>query len=436
MRYWLLRHPLNYADLANHGLLRYDKVFRDSRLSLGDIVYLMAENGEIYGWGTVAIIIPYQDERLREEVCKVALLNGVVHPQLVESNITLGTPEIAELMSNAKHNLTELSVTQVSRLNQLVQSQGENAPALTTNRKQDFAITSIPMLNQIKRSLKVFLCHSSGDKPAVRDLYNRLRSAADYISPWLDEEDLLPGQRWEDEIPRAVRGSDVVLVCLSRESVTKSGYVQKEIKDALDVADRQPEGTIFLIPARLEECEIPDRLRHLHYVNLFEERGFERLIRALASRAEKLGVGQSAEPKKPSRSNKQVEEATSEGAADFPINLEGELKIIGRQVGDVTILDMSGKITIGEGNVTLRRAIGSLLKEGKKKILLNLEGVSYIDSSGIGELVSSYTLISRNDGGLKLLKLARPLKDLLAITKLLSVFDTYEDEAEALKSFR
>lgn len=138
--------------------------------------------------------------------------------------------------------------------------------------------------------LKVFLCHSSGDKPAVRDLYKRLRSAADYISPWLDEEDLLPGQRWEDEIPRAVRDSDVVIVCLSRSSVNKTGYVQKEIKYALDVADEQPDGAIFLIPARLEECELPERLKHLHWVDLHEARGFDKLMRALKSRAEKLGL--------------------------------------------------------------------------------------------------------------------------------------------------
>lgn len=286
------------------------------------------------------------------------------------------------------------------------------------------------------RPLKVFLCHSSGDKPAVRGLYDRLRSAADYISPWLDEEDLLPGQRWEDEIPAAVRSSDVVLVCLSRESINKSGYVQKEIKDALDVADRQPEGTIFLIPAKLEECQIPNRLSHLHYVNLFEDRGFERLMRALASRAQKLGINQSTELKKPGSPDKQVGEAPSKHAIDFLINSEGELKIRGRQVGDITIVDLSGRLTIGEGTITLRRAIGSLLKEGKKKILLNLEGVSYIDSSGIGELVSSYTLVSRNAGGLKLLKLTQTVKELLAITKLLSVFDAYEDEAEALKSFK
>jgi len=113
-----------------------------------------------------------------------------------------------------------------------------------------------------------------------------------------------------------------------------------------------------------------------------------------------------------------------------------ELNINERQAGDVTVLDMSGKITIGEGSVALRTAIRRVLEEGKKRILLNLAGVSYIDSSGIGELVSSYTAINKEGGQLKLLNLTQKLQDLLAITKLLTVFDVYESEADALNSFK
>jgi anti-sigma B factor antagonist len=113
-----------------------------------------------------------------------------------------------------------------------------------------------------------------------------------------------------------------------------------------------------------------------------------------------------------------------------------ELNIAERQAGDVTVLDMSGKITIGEGSVSLRTAVRRLLEEGKKRILLNLGGVSYIDSSGIGELVSSYTAINKENGQLKLLNLTQKLRDLLTITKLLTVFDVYESEAEALNSFK
>ena len=113
-----------------------------------------------------------------------------------------------------------------------------------------------------------------------------------------------------------------------------------------------------------------------------------------------------------------------------------ELNISERQAGDVTILDMDGKITIGDGSVALRGAVKRLLDEGKKKVLLNLAGVGYIDSSGIGELVSSYTSINNASGQLKLLNLTQKLQDLLTITKLLTVFDVYESEADALNSYK
>jgi anti-sigma B factor antagonist len=113
-----------------------------------------------------------------------------------------------------------------------------------------------------------------------------------------------------------------------------------------------------------------------------------------------------------------------------------ELNINERQAGDVTVLDMSGKITIGEGSVALRTAIRRLLEEGKKRILLNLAGISYVDSSGIGELVSSYTAINKEGGQLKLLNLTQKIQDLLTITKLLTVFDVYDGEADALNSFK
>ncbi len=112
-----------------------------------------------------------------------------------------------------------------------------------------------------------------------------------------------------------------------------------------------------------------------------------------------------------------------------------ELNISERQAGDVTILDLDGKVTLGEGSVALRTAIRRLLGEGKNKILLNLAGVGYVDSSGIGELVSSFTAVNKEGGQLKLLKLTQKIQDLLAITKLLTVFDVFDDEGEALGSY-
>jgi len=131
--------------------------------------------------------------------------------------------------------------------------------------------------------LRVFLCHSSSDKPDVRELYRRLRD--DNFEPWLDEESLLPGQDWDHEIRKAIRACDVVLVCLSKNSISKVGYIQKEIRNVLDVADEQPDGTVFLIPVRLKPCEVPDRMRRWHWVDLFEETGYDRLIRSLRNRS-------------------------------------------------------------------------------------------------------------------------------------------------------
>ena len=112
-----------------------------------------------------------------------------------------------------------------------------------------------------------------------------------------------------------------------------------------------------------------------------------------------------------------------------------ELNISERQAGDITILDMDGKVTIGEGSVALRTTIRRLLGEGKKKILLNLGRVGYVDSSGIGELVSGLTAVNREDGHLKFLNVSQRLQELLTITKLLTVFDVFEDESQALNSY-
>lgn len=127
--------------------------------------------------------------------------------------------------------------------------------------------------------LRIFLCHSSRDKPTVRRLYKRLRS--DGLDPWLDEEELLPGQDWEFEIKKAVRRANLVIVCLSRESVDQAGYVHKEIQIALDAAAEQPSNTIYLIPLRLDGVEVPEGLRRRQWVDLFEERGYERLMKAI-----------------------------------------------------------------------------------------------------------------------------------------------------------
>jgi hypothetical protein len=127
---------------------------------------------------------------------------------------------------------------------------------------------------------RIFLCHASEDKAQVREVYHRLR-AIDGFEPWLDEEDLLSGQEWAREIPRALQTSDFILIFLSRNSVAKRGYVQREMKLALDALQELPEGTIHTIPVRIDECEVPESFRRYHWANLFEPTGFDRVVRAI-----------------------------------------------------------------------------------------------------------------------------------------------------------
>ena len=111
------------------------------------------------------------------------------------------------------------------------------------------------------------------------------------------------------------------------------------------------------------------------------------------------------------------------------------VKLNTRQVGDVSVVDVAGRITLGEGSSALRDTLRDMVSKNQKKILLNLGEVSYIDSSGIGELVSGFTTVTNSGGQLKLLNLTKRVKDLLQITKLYTVFDVHEDEAGAIRSF-
>jgi hypothetical protein len=127
--------------------------------------------------------------------------------------------------------------------------------------------------------LKVFLCHAHTDRNAVHDLYLRLKE--DHVQPWLDREVLLPGQNWAYEIRNAILRSDVVIVCLSRGFDDQNGFRHQELKIALRKARVLPKEDIFIIPVRFEKCSMPDSIRHLHRVDLFEADGYQKLIRSL-----------------------------------------------------------------------------------------------------------------------------------------------------------
>ena len=186
------------------------------------------------------------------------------------------------------------------------------------------------------RPLKVFLSHAHADADAVRALYDRL--VADGVDAWLDKEKLIPGQDWEREIRKAVREADVVIVCLSKQ-FNQRGYRQKEVRIALDEAEMMPEGEIFIIPARLEECDVPEILQKWQRVDLFETSGHHKLMSALHLKAENINAEgvRETENEKSALLSQSFEKI-------FPESLTGNIINTGRDVSNSVIL-------IGDNNV-------------------------------------------------------------------------------------
>ncbi|MEL4893834.1 AAA-like domain-containing protein [Crocosphaera sp. Alani8] len=134
---------------------------------------------------------------------------------------------------------------------------------------------------------QIFLAHANEDKPLVRELYGKLVEAG--YKPWFDEEDLLPGQNWREEIPKALKNSDMFIACLSSTSISKRGYIQKEFKMAMEMMAEFPSGTIYFIPLKFDDCEIPElrqseyglNLKDLHWLDYWNPNGFEKLIKSI-----------------------------------------------------------------------------------------------------------------------------------------------------------
>ena len=139
----------------------------------------------------------------------------------------------------------------------------------------------------MKATTQIFLCYARLDKGKVGDLYQKLSDAG--FKPWMDKKDILPGEKWKSSIQKAVRRSDFFLACLSANSVNKRGFLQKEINDALDIWREKLDSDIYLIPVRLESCEVPESLRDFQWVNLFEQNGWTRLVKAIQVGMERRG---------------------------------------------------------------------------------------------------------------------------------------------------
>ena len=165
--------------------------------------------------------------------------------------------------------------------------QGINRLAAPNIEAEQLTLTPMKANSGLEFKIRIFLAHASEDKDSVTALYSRLKASG--FDPWLDKMDLLPGQNWQAEIPKAIKDSDVFIACLSQQSVAKQGYVQREFRMALNAMANRPPGQIFLIPVRLDDCQIPElrqeeygiSLTDYQWVNLYESDGYERLIKGI-----------------------------------------------------------------------------------------------------------------------------------------------------------
>jgi hypothetical protein len=254
------------VDLLRHFQLRFDPVIRSQGFDWRQPITPESPTPDLA-----------QIESKRWEFHEVLLREGEAHPTQKVDPL-----EVARSIGLHESHAREffISLARIGRLRR------DRLPAVwqqlanEVDAEDSMGVATAPATPL--KTLTVFLCHASEDKEPVRELAKYVRGLGH--EPWLDEDRLLPGQDWDYEIRQALRRCDIVLVCLSDNSM-KRGYIQKELKRALDIAEEFPAGALFLIPVRLTSCAIPDRLERLHYVDLFRPNGPERLSAALALRA-------------------------------------------------------------------------------------------------------------------------------------------------------
>ncbi len=291
------------------------------------------------------------------------------------------------------------------------------------------------MTNNTIRSLRVFLCHSSSDKPFVKKIYERL--ANDGVDAWLDKEKLLPGQDWRVEISNAVQNSDVVLVLLSSQSVTKEGFIQKEIKLALDTADEKPEGTIYIIPAKIENCDLPQRISKYQWVDLSLDNGYELLSKALQIRAQSLGI--TVAKKMDSLSEKNKQQSIPDNRTELPTysTTAGQPKKTPLLLGEVVlrITQVEAFWQSGSWIPQFRRTSGNLYLTNKRLIIevysilsnkykkmkqwdTEFSQIIKIEDLGIFEALISTGLIAK--------KIVLYLKDSSRVTLVLAIWSDFD----------
>ena len=138
----------------------------------------------------------------------------------------------------------------------------------------------------MRDSARIFLSYAHKDKPAVSEIYDKLKAAGH--RPWMDSNDILPGEDFRRAIEKAISNSDVILFCLSANSVDRRGFIQRELKQALDLWKERLESDIYIIPVRLEDCQVPESLAYFQWVDLFEPDGWPKLLAAIAAALTRL----------------------------------------------------------------------------------------------------------------------------------------------------
>ena len=217
-------------------------------------------------------------------------LSGLGQANLTTKQVAVEHFENALIIaSDVKDNSLELEIR--NNLGNLYIGLGNKEKAAEHYQKILIALDTTKQIQSTKsepRLLRAFLCHSARDKDKVRELHLKLNEHG--YDVWIDEKKIMPGQNWELEIEKAIDSSDVILICLSSLSVSSESYIHKEIKAALDRAEKMPEGEIFIIPCRLDNVEMPQRLKEIQWVDLYNPDGLDKLEFSLSKKARELGL--------------------------------------------------------------------------------------------------------------------------------------------------
>ncbi len=320
------------------------------------------------------------------------------------------------------------------------------------------------MPHREQQRLRIFICHASQDKSIVRELYQRLL-LEDWLDPWLDTKNLLPGQDWRIAIEQAVESADIIIVCLSRNSVNKEGAIQKELRYAREIALEKTEGTIFMIPILLEECNVPRGFRFLQWAKYFgmeKEQSYSDLLQALRLRQEQIILreaemlaGRQAEEE--AREKGELESVNSASKGQTESDQSVDMKILASMPDNEKTSRQAGKSHVSQldtmeitsqtkyfdlvrvkGRVDSATApkFSNTLKiitdAGRFNIVVDLADVEYLSSAGFRALLAVQRVCKRDGcGEVVLAGLPDTIHEAMELAGFLDLFRNVEDPKDA-----